>query len=64
MIINIFLLRHEPLVTTLFNAGPGIPDLDPEILKNSDIVCLNETEVSILPCTAMKHMVIWENVFK
>ncbi|XP_018013789.1 ribokinase [Hyalella azteca] len=35
-------------VVTVLNAGPAVPNLDPEILNNSDIVCVNETEAEVL----------------
>lgn len=41
-------LARKVGVTTLHNAGPGIPDLDPEIIRNSDIFCVNETEAEVM----------------
>lgn len=32
--------------TVIFNAAPGIPNLDEKIFRLSDIFCVNETEVS------------------
>ena len=34
------------LVTTIFNTAPGVKSLGPDHFSNTDILCLNETEVS------------------
>jgi len=41
-------IAREAGVKTLMNAGPGIPDLDPEIIKLSDYFCVNESEAECL----------------
>ena len=33
---------------TVLNAAPALPDLDPEILENTDILVLNQTEAEII----------------
>jgi len=38
--------RHG--VLTVLNAAPARPDLDPEILRNTDILLLNQTEAEII----------------
>ncbi|CAL4065951.1 unnamed protein product [Meganyctiphanes norvegica] len=38
-------------VKTLMNVAPAIENLDPEIYKNSDIFCVNESEASV--CTGL-----------
>jgi len=35
-------------VCTVLNAAPALPDLDPEILENTDILVLNQTEAEII----------------
>jgi len=35
-------------VSTVLNAAPALPDLDPEILENTDILVLNQTEAEII----------------
>ena len=34
------------IVTTIFNTAPGVKSLGPDHFSNTDILCLNETEVS------------------
>lgn len=36
------------IVTTLFNPAPGVTELPEEVYNNTDILCLNETEVGTL----------------
>ena len=36
------------LVTTIFNTAPGVKSLSPDHFSNTDILCLNETEVRLL----------------
>jgi len=35
-------------VCTVLNSAPALPDLDPEILENTDILVLNQTEAEII----------------
>ncbi|KAA0200725.1 hypothetical protein HAZT_HAZT006317 [Hyalella azteca] len=42
-------------VVTVLNAGPAVPNLDPEILNNSDIVCVNETEKQYFPSLVLMY---------
>lgn len=38
------ILARSNGVKTLMNAAPALPNMDPEIIKYSDILCVNETE--------------------
>ncbi|KAF2368059.1 Ribokinase [Trinorchestia longiramus] len=50
------ILARKNGVTTVLNAGPGVPDLDPEIIRNSDILCVNETEAEVLTGIEVREM--------
>ncbi|XP_074845914.1 ribokinase isoform X2 [Carettochelys insculpta] len=41
-------MAHSSGVKTLFNAAPGLVDLDPQFYTHSDIFCCNENEAEIL----------------
>uniref|UniRef100_A0A914YRP7 Ribokinase n=1 Tax=Panagrolaimus superbus TaxID=310955 RepID=A0A914YRP7_9BILA len=43
-----FELAHNHNVTTFYNAAPGKPGMDKEILKFTDILCTNENETEFL----------------
>ena len=42
------------LVKTLFNAAPGQSGLGEEFFTNTDILCVNETEVSVNNCKMLQ----------
>uniref|UniRef100_A0A914P1F3 Ribokinase n=1 Tax=Panagrolaimus davidi TaxID=227884 RepID=A0A914P1F3_9BILA len=43
-----FEIAHSHNVTTFYNAAPGKPGMDKEILKFTDILCTNENETEFL----------------
>lgn len=50
-------LARKFKVKTVMNAAPANADLDPEIVKNSDIFCVNESEAEVLTGIEVKSIV-------
>lgn len=42
------ILAKKHGVMTVMNAAPALPNMDPEIIKKSDIFCVNESEAEVL----------------
>ncbi|XP_068204544.1 ribokinase [Palaemon carinicauda] len=49
-------LARKHKVKTVMNAAPANADLDPEIIKNSDIFCVNESEAEVLTGVEVKSV--------
>ncbi|KAK7070441.1 hypothetical protein SK128_007711 [Halocaridina rubra] len=49
-------LARKYKVLTLMNAAPANADLDPEIIKSSDIFCVNENEAEVLTGIEVKSI--------
>ena len=44
------------------NGAPGVPDVNPEILKLADIFCINESEVSYYSYIGQVAIRVFHNI--
>ncbi|XP_042890105.1 ribokinase-like [Penaeus japonicus] len=50
------LMARKHNVKTLMNAAPADASLDPSIIQNSDVFCVNETEAEVLTSICIKNV--------